>query len=472
MKVKLQVIIIISILFLCSPSFGEESGTLNLNSSKEYVKINNPFSVKINIDNIQDVYALHIKLKFDPNYIKAKEDTIDLCDDIINKKHFIAINKIDNTTGKIELLITLLGNEASFNNSINIGIINFNTVKHGTTPINIQESNLLEKDGSYIYHNINNINMQIHERKKTSSTSSNTKLISNIIKEKENRITFEGLSLTIPKNTFLSDSTIHIKKISSDSSLSNIYDITCKNKFNKIKLSIKLKDNENIRYPCIYYYNEERKKWVYVGGKIENGYITTWVSHFTKFCVFENKYYKEYNDIANCWGKEYIQGLTMMGIINGTNQNTFKPNRYITRAEIAKIISLSLDLKEYSSNHDEFKDSKSIPSWATKYITSVVNQKLMIGYDDNTFKPNSNISRTEIAVIIDRILKNYQADNKEFLYTDDKEIPNWAKKSVYKMYDLGIFTGYDNGAFNPLAPITRVEACKVIVKLLEILKVI
>ena len=56
----------------------------------------------------------------------------------------------------------------------------------------------------------------------------------------------------------------------------------------------------------------------------------------------------------------------------------------------------------------------------------------------------------------------------EDVYVDDDQISPWAKDSVYKVTEKGIMIGDDLGKFNPNAPVTRQELAVVIERMLKL----
>lgn len=105
-------------------------------------------------------------------------------------------------------------------------------------------------------------------------------------------------------------------------------------------------------------------------------------------------------DVKNTdWFYEDIKIAVCAGYVSGYEDNTLRPNNLITRQEAAKIISIVYDLIE-SNSAINFKDEGQIDSWAKNYIIAVSSNGVMNGYNDNTFKPTQNITRAEMAKII------------------------------------------------------------------------
>lgn len=128
--------------------------------------------------------------------------------------------------------------------------------------------------------------------------------------------------------------------------------------------------------------------------------------------VDKDEYYTDLNQ--SYWGFDNIEGLK--GFINSIDSKMkfkdifaseeFKPNKYITRKEAALLLSY-FDLPAIESEVVNFKDLET----STKYydeIVELVNNKIIQGYEDNTFKPQNNITRAESAVLLKRLFKEIQ----------------------------------------------------------------
>ncbi len=119
-------------------------------------------------------------------------------------------------------------------------------------------------------------------------------------------------------------------------------------------------------------------------------------------------------DIKEHWAQSAILSLVDEGVINGYEDNTFRPNRSVTRAEFAKIVALAFDIKP--SQGATFSD---VPAkhWATEYISALVDQGIIQGYPDGTFRPSNKITRAEALTMLARALD---------LLNSDQTTPEWA----------------------------------------------
>lgn len=115
------------------------------------------------------------------------------------------------------------------------------------------------------------------------------------------------------------------------------------------------------------------------------------------------------NDSLPDWAIPYIKAAVMNGLINGKNienKNYFAAGDFITREEIAAMIGRAIDSDKKSDRL--FNDSQGISSWASKEVSKLIELGIISGYDDNTFKPKDNASRTESSVMIYKYLKLFK----------------------------------------------------------------
>ena len=92
--------------------------------------------------------------------------------------------------------------------------------------------------------------------------------------------------------------------------------------------------------------------------------------------------------------------MAELGILRGRTPDTFVPNAPITRAEFAAICA--------RFDTGENADGATFPDlaghWAKEEVERAVSLGWIMGYEDNTFRPENNISRAECAVLLSRFL--------------------------------------------------------------------
>ncbi|MBR0130402.1 MAG: S-layer homology domain-containing protein [Firmicutes bacterium] len=111
---------------------------------------------------------------------------------------------------------------------------------------------------------------------------------------------------------------------------------------------------------------------------------------------------------ADAYYAKAVAWAAANGIVEGTTPTTFRPERYITREEFAAILyryeqtqgkgftgTWMFDLK--------FDDADSVSEYAYESICWMTMNNVLEGYDDNTVRPQNNISRRETAVMLYRL---------------------------------------------------------------------
>ena len=114
---------------------------------------------------------------------------------------------------------------------------------------------------------------------------------------------------------------------------------------------------------------------------------------------------------ANEWYYDAIKWGVDAGIVNGYEDNTFKPSQEITRQELAKILYGYATYKGYdvsdSASIDGFADRSSVGDWAVPYLEWAVGANLIQGRDGNQLAPTVHASRAEVATIMMRFCTKY-----------------------------------------------------------------
>lgn len=113
----------------------------------------------------------------------------------------------------------------------------------------------------------------------------------------------------------------------------------------------------------------------------------------------------DYPDVAfNKWYNNAISTLTNMGIICGYPDGTFRPDAPITRAELTKIAAGFFSDPRVAATYDgRFSDVHGA-EWYISYLMTALEEGLIEGYPDGSFRPNRPITRAETCTIVNRTL--------------------------------------------------------------------
>jgi hypothetical protein len=175
-----------------------------------------------------------------------------------------------------------------------------------------------------------------------------------------------------------------------------------------------------------------------------------------------------FTDIDDHWGETYIDEAHTEGYVEGYDDNTFKPDQYITRAEIAKLVAmwLNMDITDDDCNPDAFSDV-SCSQWYGKYISYLFLQEIVEGYDDGTYGPGKYVSRAEAlkVLIFAKMLQDTDMSDITNPFTD-VSLDQWFYNVVMIGYKLDIVDGYGDGTFKPVNSVSRAEFVKMFVETL------
>lgn len=156
-----------------------------------------------------------------------------------------------------------------------------------------------------------------------------------------------------------------------------------------------------------------------------------------------------------------INYLKEAGIIEGYNDNTFRAENTVNRAEALKMITLATEL----FNEDEIEGGEApeegpftdtpADEWFSKYLVAAKNAELINGYSDGSFRPNTTINLAETLKLIFESYGDIPFDNtEEHLYVDTP-LGEWLTKYTAHAGERGIVNIYSTNTVNPSQEMTR-----------------
>ena len=119
-----------------------------------------------------------------------------------------------------------------------------------------------------------------------------------------------------------------------------------------------------------------------------------------------DEYWDQDSGYSDCgpdlWCNNAISTLSNMGIIDGFQDGTFRPYAKITRAQFAKIAVgfFETTTRKYQGYYSDVPEN----AWFTDYVEAASRVGLIQGFEDGTFRPNVNITRAQACVIVNRAL--------------------------------------------------------------------
>ncbi|MEK3751694.1 S-layer homology domain-containing protein [Paenibacillus sp. FSL E2-8871] len=232
-----------------------------------------------------------------------------------------------------------------------------------------------------------------------------------------------------------------------------------------ITLKLKVNEGSNSKLTGVYYLSEQGELQ-YIGGQLDNGYITVVISHFSKYAVLQ--YDKSFSDVPSThWASQAIKSMVAQQVVTGTSDTTFSPNQQVTRAEFAAFIARKLNLK--ATGASRFADVAS-SKWYADEVAAVTEAGIVSGQSEAKFAPERTISRQEMVVMLMKayVYKNnttLNAGESDRPFADGSDIAEWAKPYATAAQKLGFLQGSNGNKLEPHKNATRAEAVQLISKL-------
>lgn len=112
--------------------------------------------------------------------------------------------------------------------------------------------------------------------------------------------------------------------------------------------------------------------------------------------------YGRFSDVEReRWSSDYIEVLTRNGILKGYKDGSFKPKKYITRAELAVLVGRIESTRKGTVNRFNDLDGH----WARHEINTAADRGWIKGYKDGSFKPDAAITRAEFVSFMNGVLE-------------------------------------------------------------------
>ncbi|PKM67731.1 MAG: hypothetical protein CVU95_06545 [Firmicutes bacterium HGW-Firmicutes-2] len=202
--------------------------------------------------------------------------------------------------------------------------------------------------------------------------------------------------------------------------------------------------------------------------------------YFAKINSLTNSVYSviwnpiEFKDVVNHWAKDEINDMGSRMIVNGVGNDTFSPQREITRAEFAAIVIRSLGLQPGTGDNN-FLDVNQT-DWYLPYIETAYAYGIVSGYDKDHFGPMDQITREEAMTMVARAMKitgpqvEFMANEAEELlvaFKDAQQSSVWSRESMAICIKTDIVSGKSASILAPQDKITRSEVAVIIRRLLQ-----
>lgn len=229
-------------------------------------------------------------------------------------------------------------------------------------------------------------------------------------------------------------------------------------------------------------------QWENIGGEVDTKKhtITVPFDEFGYYTVMKLR--RGYTDITNHpWARNILNGLYSKGIMENLRFDQFGADDTTTRGEFATLLVKGLDIPlNYNNSQQTFFDI--VPeavstTWDFKHIETAARAGIITGLSDGFFGPDQPLTREQAAVMIARALKLKMSLNDAKLLTslsksfaDSGSMDFYSRPAIEAVSKAKIMEGSATTTtgqakpvynFNPKGKLTRAEAGKIAVALLQ-----
>ena len=180
------------------------------------------------------------------------------------------------------------------------------------------------------------------------------------------------------------------------------------------------------------------------------------------FCGGVMTAFAEYSDMEGHWSAETVEKWSAAGIIQGEN-GVFRPEDNITRAELAVLLDRLLC---YAPSEKKSFPDVSSSAWYADAVAKLHAAGVMNGDENGAMRPESYVSREEAAVLMYRALEVTAAAG-ELRFADASSVSDWAMEAVGSLAVNQYIQGYAD-EFRPAAYMTRAEIAALIDRMVAV----
>ncbi len=173
-----------------------------------------------------------------------------------------------------------------------------------------------------------------------------------------------------------------------------------------------------------------------------------------------------FTDTQNHWAKDQVAWLKEAGITNGDGAGHYLPDSNITREEFAALLCRYLHAKT-QKNDFAFTDDKNISDWAKESVYTLYRMGIIQGSEENgkLFFNPKANISRQEAVTMLSRLLPKGYTAEAKHFTDTAKIAAWASDAVTLLSTLGVLTGDSDGGFHPNDPLTRAQTAAVLYRM-------
>ena len=225
----------------------------------------------------------------------------------------------------------------------------------------------------------------------------------------------------------------------------------------------------------LYHYDEDAEALNFeAAAEIDaDGSVTIPFSHASQYAIVIDTHSHAAVDVSDlfidiardAWYKDAVQYAYDNGLMTGVSATEFAPEATTTRAMIVSILARLENVTTAQATGFADVDDE----WYATAVNWAANVGVVNGYEDNTFRPNTAITREQLAAI----LMNYAAykgedvSNRASLATYTDQPSTWAEEAMSWAVAEGLISGVTADTLQPQGAATRAQVAAILQRFLS-----
>ena len=165
----------------------------------------------------------------------------------------------------------------------------------------------------------------------------------------------------------------------------------------------------------------------------------------------------------DAWYYEELYYVYAHGIMKGTTQTTFSPDATSTRAQVVTVLYRLAGSPDVSGLAEPFKD---VPDdyWCRDAIIWGYNEGVIKGFTQTRFAPAEEVTRAQLVTMLYRYAGSPEAEGDLSMFTDAADIAGPYRAAAVWAVENGVVQGYKDGSFRPDLPISRAQLAVILAR--------
>ena len=218
----------------------------------------------------------------------------------------------------------------------------------------------------------------------------------------------------------------------------------------------------------LYHYDTTRKQMLFeTAAQVDaSGNVALKFTHASEYAIVldESSHELPFTDTAKgAWYQGAVEYVYRNSIMTGTSATSFEPNAPLSRAMVAQIL-YNLEGQPTVEGESTFADASG--HWAVNAIAWAQQTGVVNGYEDNTFRPNRAVSREELAQMLYNYAKvkgyDLTASGDLTAFPDGSKVSSWAEAAMAWANGNELINGHDDGTLQPGGDSTRAQAASIL----------